>query len=123
MPLTQLMRKVWQARSSHVIDWNREWAMIGSKTLSCSCPASTAMDTVTSAPATEYATWETDSGMTGLTLPGMIDDPAWRAGRLISPRPACGPEASRRRALALFALLGALRSRRPDTALDRPVTH
>ena len=38
MPLTQLMRKVWAARSSQVIDWNSEWAMIGSKALSCSCP-------------------------------------------------------------------------------------
>ena len=37
------------------------------------------------------AAWATASGMTGLTLPGMIDEPAWRAGRRISPSPACGP--------------------------------
>jgi hypothetical protein len=56
--------------------------MIGSKALSCSCPPSTAMDTVTSAPATEYATWDTASGMTGLTLPGMIDDPGLAGGQI-----------------------------------------
>ena len=30
--------------------------------------------------------------MTGLTLPGMIDEPFWSSGRRISPRPARGPE-------------------------------
>src|SRR5699024_2590614 len=85
-------------------------------------PASTAMDTVASAPATEYATWETDSGMTGLTLPGMIDEPACRAGRLISPRPACGPEDSRRRSLAIFDNFRALRFSAPEKVMNTPVS-
>ena len=36
-------------------------------------------------------TWRTASGITGFTLPGMIDDPFCSAGRTISPRPARGP--------------------------------
>ena len=36
----------------------------------------------------------TASGMTGLTLPGMIEEPGWTAGRRSSPRPPNGPEAA-----------------------------
>ena len=43
--------------------------------------------------------------MTGLTLPGMIEDPGCSAGRLISASPARGPEASRIRSLEIFAIL------------------
>ncbi len=32
------------------------------------------------------------STITGLTLPGMIDDPGWRAGRRISANPVRGPD-------------------------------
>ncbi len=63
-----------------VIDWKIECAMTGSNALSCSWPPSTAIVTVTSAPATAKATWLTTSGMTGLTLPGMMLEPACRAG-------------------------------------------
>ena len=42
------------------------------------------------------------SGTTGLTLPGMIDDPGCNAGSSISPRPASGPEFIQRRSLAIF---------------------
>ena len=51
-------------------------AMTGSKAFSCNCPASTAAVTVASAPMTVNATWLTTSGMTGLTLPGMMLEPA-----------------------------------------------
>ena len=70
--------------------------MIGSNALSCSCPASAAKVTVTSLPITSNATWLTTSGITGLTLPGMIDDPACIGGRLISPKP--GARAGRQQA-------------------------
>ncbi len=30
--------------------------------------------------------------MTGFTLPGMIDDPGWRAGSRISAKPVRGPD-------------------------------
>ena len=44
----------------------------------------------------------TTSGITGFTLPGMIDEPGCMAGRLISRRPARGPEESRRRSLQIL---------------------
>src|ERR1700731_3489818 len=38
----------------------------------------------------------------GLTLPGMIEEPGSFSGRLISPKPERGPEASRRMSLAIL---------------------
>src|SRR5262249_10763154 len=38
----------------------------------------------------------------GLTLPGMIEEPGSFSGRVISPRPERGPEASRRISLAIL---------------------
>ena len=43
--------------------------------------------------------------MTGLTLPGMIEEPGCSAGRLISASPARGPEVSRIRSLAILESL------------------
>ena len=83
--------------------------MTGSMTLSWSCPASAAMVTVWSLPMTLKHTWLTTSGMTGLTFAGMIEEPAAIFGRLISLRPARGPEASRRRSLQTLESLTALR--------------
>ena len=40
--------------------------------------------------------------MTGLTLPGMIDEPGCRSGRLISPSPVRGPEPIQRRSLQIL---------------------
>ena len=45
------------------------------------------------------------SGMTGLTLPGMIDEPGCRSGKLISARPARGPEANKIKSPAIFDIL------------------
>ena len=94
--------------------------MTGSKALSCSWPASAAMVTVTSLPITSKATWFTTSGITGLTLPGMIDEPACRAGRLISPKPARGPDESRRRSLQIFESLTATRLSTPESCTNAP---
>ena len=58
-------------------------------------------------PATCAATWISDSAMTGLTLPGMIELPGWTSGSVSSPRPVRGPEASRRMSLAIFSRLTA----------------
>ena len=55
-----------------------------------------------SLPITCAATWVTTSGITGLTLPGMIDEPFWSSGRKISARPARGPGAEKRRSFAIF---------------------
>ena len=38
----------------------------------------------------------------GLTLPGMIDEPGSFSGRISSPKPQRGPEASQRMSLAIF---------------------
>ena len=90
-----------------------ECRMIGSNAFSCSWPASAAIVTVTSCPTTANAIWFTTSGITGLTLPGMIDDPAWRGGSTISPKPACGPEDSSRRSLQIFDSFTAARFSTP----------
>jgi hypothetical protein len=94
--------------------------MIGSKAFNCSWPASAAKVTVVSLPITSKAIWLTTSGITGLTLPGMIDEPAWRGGRLISLNPARGPEESRRRSLQTLDSLTATRLRTPDSCTKLP---
>jgi len=43
--------------------------------------------------------------MTGLTLPGMIEEPGCIGGRLISASPARGPEVSRMRSEAILESL------------------
>src|SRR2546421_6681427 len=57
---------------------------------------------VASLPITWAATMSIISLITGLTLPGMIDEPGWVAGMEISPMPQRGPEASQRMSLAIF---------------------
>ncbi|MNT15565.1 hypothetical protein D3C72_1506250 [compost metagenome] len=60
-------------------------------------------------PMTLKHTWFTTSGTTGFTLAGMMDEPACNSGRLISFRPARGPEESRRRSLQILESLTARR--------------
>ena len=54
--------------------------------------------------------WIANSGMTGLTLPGIAEEPGWTAGSRSSPRPASGPELSSRRSCATFTSPRAKRS-------------
>ncbi len=122
IPSMQFTRSVLAAFRSQLSDCSSECAMTGSNALSCSCPPSAAMVTVTSAPAMENATWLTTSGITGLTLPGMMLDPAWRGGRLISPSPACGPDDSSRRSLQIFDSLMALRLSVDDSVMNTPAS-
>ncbi len=42
------------------------------------------------------------SGTTGLTFPGMIDEPGCRSGMCSSPSPVLGPEPIHRRSLLIF---------------------
>ena len=109
MPTMHFSRRVRRALVSRVSDSNMAWARPGSMTLSWSWPASAAISTVTSLPMTVKQTWLTTSGITGLTLAGMIEDPACISGRLISFRPARGPEDSRRRSLHILETLIARR--------------
>ena len=76
--------------------------------------------TVTSLPITSNAIWLTTSGMTGLTLPGMMLEPACIGGRLISPSPARGPLDRSRRSLQVFDSLTATRFSTPDSCTNAP---
>lgn len=75
--------------------------MIDSHTLRSSSP-SAARVTVASLPITRKETCIIISGITGLTLPGMIDEPGCTAGRVTSASPARGPDDIRRRSAANF---------------------
>src|SRR5205814_527813 len=57
---------------------------------------------VASLPTTCAATISIISLITGLTFPGIIDDPGCVAGMEISPTPQRGPDASQRMSLAIF---------------------
>ncbi len=109
MPSMQRMRSVSKPFASRSADSKQHWAITGSMALSSICAASLHIVTHSSLPITLYAIWFITSGITGFTLPGMIDDPGWRAGRLNSPRPQRGPEASRRRSLQILFILVAMR--------------
>ena len=89
---------------------------MGSNAFSSSWPASAAIVIVTSFPIILKATWLTTSGITGLTLPGIIDEPFCLAGRLISPNPALGPDDINRRSLAILDKVTAQAFTAPDTA-------
>ena len=120
MPFTQRSARIRQPCRKCVTLLNRLWAMMGSKALSCNCPASAAKLTVRSLPITSNAIWLTTSGITGLTFPGMMEEPACMAGRLISPSPARGPEDSRRKSLQVFESLTATRLSTPESCTMAP---
>ena len=122
MPAMHFSRSVFMALISISMLSNRQWTMIGSMTFSSSCPASDAIVTVRSLPITRNATWLTTSGITGLTLPGMIDDPGWRGGRLISFSPQRGPDESSRRSLQIFESFTARRFWAEEFIMKAPVS-
>ena len=62
----------------------------------------------------------TDSAITGLTLPGMIDEPGCNSGRISSPMPQRGPEPIQRMSLAIFIRLTATVFKHP-TGLDQGI--
>ena len=66
-------------------------AITGSITLSSKFPAAPPKATAASLPITWATTWETASGITGLTFPGIIELPGWRSGMRNSARPGTGP--------------------------------
>ena len=77
-------------------------ASSGTKTFSSKWPCMPPTVIATSLPITCAATCVTTSGMTGLTLPGMIELPFWSSGSAISARPARGPEPMKRMSFAIF---------------------
>jgi hypothetical protein len=60
--------------------------------------------------------------MTGLTFPGMIDEPACTAGSVISAKPACGPEDNSRRSLQILDSFTAVRLRVPESWTNAPTS-
>ena len=74
----------------------------GLNTLSSKLPCEPAIPMVASLPITCTQTIVMASLWVGFTLPGMIDEPGSFSGRISSPRPARGPDASQRMSLAIF---------------------
>ena len=72
------------------------------------------MAIVVSFPITCAETMVTDSGITGFTFPGIIDDPGWTSGSIISPIPARGPDPSHRKSLAIFSIPTAIDLSSPE---------
>ena len=72
--------------------------------------------TAASLPITCAHTITVASGITGLTLPGMIELPGCSAGSSISPRPASGPEFIQRRSLAILIRATASALSWPDSS-------
>ena len=91
-------------------------AITGSITLSWKLPDWPAIVIVASLPMTCAATIAAASGITGLTLPGMMLLPGCSAGSAISPRPASGPLFIQRRSLAIFIRLTAIVFSWPDSS-------
>ena len=90
--------------------------MSGMRTLSSKLPCSPPTVIATSLPITCAPTCMTTSGITGLTLPGMIDEPFCSSGRKISPMPARGPEPISARSLAIFVSDTATTFSAPDSS-------
>lgn len=49
-------------------------------------------------------------------------DPAWTAGRVISPKPACGPDDSSRKSLQILEIFAAIRFRTLDSWTSPPTS-
>src|SRR6266699_3659697 len=107
-PLIHCSVKLWAEAASRLIDCSRLYAVTGIMTLISKLPDCPAIVIVVWLPITCAQTIQTDSAITGLTLPGMIELPGCTAGRSISPIPARGPEPSQRILLAIFIRLTAI---------------
>ena len=116
MPSTHFSRSASDVVVSRWIDWSRLRAMSGMRTLSSNWPCEPAIVIAMSLPMTWQETWRTTSGMTGLTLPGMIDEPFCSSGRNSSPMPARGPEPMSARSLAIFVSETATTLSIPDSS-------
>ncbi len=69
-----------------------------------------------SLPITWAQTCRTTSGITGLTLPGMIEEPFWSSGRKSSPMPARGPEPISARSPAILVSETAITFSAPESS-------
>jgi hypothetical protein len=101
------------------IDSSSDEPITGMATLSSNSPDAPAHAIVASLPMTRAHTMSTASGMTGLTLPGMIEEPGCRSGMCSSPRPVLGPDPIQRMSLQILVRLTASVRSAPD-ASTRP---
>src|SRR4051794_29577278 len=102
MPSMHWVAKLVQALARRGMDSWRRWAASGMDMASSKLFWQAAAVRAESLPMTRWQTMRTDSGMTGLTLPGMMEEPGWTGGSSISPRPARGPEPIQRMSLAIL---------------------
>ena len=109
-----------QTLAISVPDSKRASAITGRYVFSSRMPWEAPNVTVVSLPKTRAATWLTDSHSTGLTLPGMIDDPACSSGSSSSADPADGPLASRRMSLAILVRATAMPRSPADASASDP---
>jgi len=73
-----------------------------------------------SLPMTCAATWSTTSGITGLTLPGMIDEPFCNSGSASSPMPVRGPDPMRAMSCAILPIEPAVTPSAAPISATRP---
>ena len=102
VPSTEKVRNFPQASPSTRIACNALLTLIGRMAFSSKLPCEPAKATALSSPITWMHTITIASHWVGFTLPGMIEEPGSFAGRISSPRPQRGPEASQRMSLATF---------------------
>ena len=86
------------------------------RTFSSNWPCMPPIVIAVSLPITCALTCSTTSGITGLTLPGMIEEPFCSSGRKISPMPARGPEPISARSPAIFVSETATTFSAPDSS-------
>ena len=79
--------------------------MIGQNTLSSKLLFWQAISMVLSLPRTCMQIISKHSAMEGFTLPGMMEEPGWTPGRVISEMPAFGPMFMILRSLQMFRVL------------------
>jgi len=88
-------------------DSNTLWAIRDNITFSSNAPDCLPTVTVTSLPIPGTTAIVAALAMTGLILPGMMLEPGYTEGKVISPNPAVGPLLIHRRSLAIFIRLTA----------------
>ena len=118
-PLMVLSAKIRDELESKRMDSRTELPITGMATLSSKSPDAPPITTAASLPMTRMQTINTASGTTGLTLPGMMEEPGCRSGMWISARPVLGPEPIQRMSLQILVKDTAIVRNAPE-ASTRP---
>ena len=116
MPSTHFSASSVVARVRIRIDSSRLRAISGTRTFSSKLPCVPATVIAVSLPITCAATCSTTSGITGLTLPGMIERALLQLGQAVSASPVRGPEPISARSFAIFVSETATTLSAPDSS-------